>query len=502
MPRRARRARRGFGPRRRPPSCAARATHEPTGRPRRRAADRDLPLPAPGGRATGRTSGTRSGSTTGLGSLPTRDQASPGSWRTQTAARAPRSNTPCGGLRGAPCSRDERRHREWTTREGLSRPHERGSVPELSPDLRGARRRTSSGCGSNGRAARASSVSRCSATAGSFGRAVRPTRSGSWRLASRPPRSTRSDLSRHRRAQQPHRRAAAQRGGATSVRPARSSSSRPRCSDAAITKPVEAVFAFRPPRRPAQNRHHRQQWQKPTQRHARRDRQSPTHLERAEDRGMGSRAATDRAHRGVAGTKPTPRALTLLGRLIATAAALVAVVAAVALAGYGVLLWIAIPSSDTATSSLPRRSRTRCGRSRARAARLVAPALGTPLRPAAQAGGRVASARTARLETSPRRLACGRSRSPYWTYASRSRRSRARLACVLAVVGMVDTDFQDMGLRALEVDRDERFAPPKVEHVTVQPSRDATWARSLSWKKAATVSDVASAGSARSNRVL
>lgn len=42
----------------------------------------------------------------------------------------------------------------------------------------------------------------------------------------------------------------------------------------------------------------------------------------------------------------------MLGRLIATAAALVAVVAAVALAGYGVLLWIAIPSSDTATSSL------------------------------------------------------------------------------------------------------------------------------------------------------
>jgi hypothetical protein len=42
----------------------------------------------------------------------------------------------------------------------------------------------------------------------------------------------------------------------------------------------------------------------------------------------------------------------LLGRLIATVAALVAVVAAVALAGYGVLLWIAIPTSDTATSSL------------------------------------------------------------------------------------------------------------------------------------------------------
>jgi hypothetical protein len=42
----------------------------------------------------------------------------------------------------------------------------------------------------------------------------------------------------------------------------------------------------------------------------------------------------------------------LLGRLIATAAALVALVAAVALAGYGVLLWIAIRSSDTATSSL------------------------------------------------------------------------------------------------------------------------------------------------------
>jgi hypothetical protein len=42
----------------------------------------------------------------------------------------------------------------------------------------------------------------------------------------------------------------------------------------------------------------------------------------------------------------------LLGRVIATVVALVAVVAAVALAGYGVLLWIAIPTSDTATSSL------------------------------------------------------------------------------------------------------------------------------------------------------
>ena len=42
----------------------------------------------------------------------------------------------------------------------------------------------------------------------------------------------------------------------------------------------------------------------------------------------------------------------MLGRLIATTAALVSLIAAVALAGYGVLLWIAIPSSDTATSSL------------------------------------------------------------------------------------------------------------------------------------------------------
>jgi hypothetical protein len=42
----------------------------------------------------------------------------------------------------------------------------------------------------------------------------------------------------------------------------------------------------------------------------------------------------------------------LLGRLIATAAVLVAVIAAVGLIGYGVLLWVAIPSSDTATSSL------------------------------------------------------------------------------------------------------------------------------------------------------
>ena len=42
----------------------------------------------------------------------------------------------------------------------------------------------------------------------------------------------------------------------------------------------------------------------------------------------------------------------MLGRLIATTAALVSIIAAVALAAYGVLLWIAIPSSDTATSSL------------------------------------------------------------------------------------------------------------------------------------------------------
>jgi hypothetical protein len=42
----------------------------------------------------------------------------------------------------------------------------------------------------------------------------------------------------------------------------------------------------------------------------------------------------------------------LLGRVIATVVALVAVVAAVAPAGYGVLLWFAIPTSDTATSSL------------------------------------------------------------------------------------------------------------------------------------------------------
>jgi hypothetical protein len=46
------------------------------------------------------------------------------------------------------------------------------------------------------------------------------------------------------------------------------------------------------------------------------------------------------------------RQLALVGRVIATAAALVSVIAAVALIGYGVLLWIAIPTSDTATSSL------------------------------------------------------------------------------------------------------------------------------------------------------
>lgn len=39
-------------------------------------------------------------------------------------------------------------------------------------------------------------------------------------------------------------------------------------------------------------------------------------------------------------------------RLVAAAAALVSLVAAVALGGYGVLLWVAIPTSDTATSSL------------------------------------------------------------------------------------------------------------------------------------------------------
>jgi hypothetical protein len=42
----------------------------------------------------------------------------------------------------------------------------------------------------------------------------------------------------------------------------------------------------------------------------------------------------------------------VLGRLIATGAAFVALVAAIALAGFGVLLWAAIPSSDSATSSL------------------------------------------------------------------------------------------------------------------------------------------------------
>ena len=42
----------------------------------------------------------------------------------------------------------------------------------------------------------------------------------------------------------------------------------------------------------------------------------------------------------------------MLGRVISTTAALVAAIAAVALIGYGVLLWFAIPTSDTATSSL------------------------------------------------------------------------------------------------------------------------------------------------------
>jgi hypothetical protein len=42
----------------------------------------------------------------------------------------------------------------------------------------------------------------------------------------------------------------------------------------------------------------------------------------------------------------------VVGRVIATVVALGAVVAAVALVGYGVLLWVAIPGSDTATSSL------------------------------------------------------------------------------------------------------------------------------------------------------
>jgi hypothetical protein len=40
------------------------------------------------------------------------------------------------------------------------------------------------------------------------------------------------------------------------------------------------------------------------------------------------------------------------GRVIATVAALASAVVAVLLAGYGVLLWVAIPSSDSATSSL------------------------------------------------------------------------------------------------------------------------------------------------------
>ena len=39
-------------------------------------------------------------------------------------------------------------------------------------------------------------------------------------------------------------------------------------------------------------------------------------------------------------------------RLLATATGIAAVVAAFPLAGFGVLLWLAIPSSDTATSSL------------------------------------------------------------------------------------------------------------------------------------------------------
>jgi hypothetical protein len=41
-----------------------------------------------------------------------------------------------------------------------------------------------------------------------------------------------------------------------------------------------------------------------------------------------------------------------LGRMIATVAAAASAIFAVLLAGYGVLLWVAIPSSDSATSSL------------------------------------------------------------------------------------------------------------------------------------------------------